>query len=272
MELFWQTYLPVNEMVSFFGISIRWYAFFIVVGAIIGFALLQKMIKKYQLEFGDLEWLMIWSVIGGIIGARLYYVIYAWPFFAENPLQILQIYNGGLGIFGAMAGFLLVIYLWCRYYNFRFLTLADFLVLAILPGQIWGRFGNYFNQELFGKPTDGWWGIIISPENRPVGYESFSFFHPVFLYESLLNLLLFLGLFVLVKKIYENKENLNKWSGTVFYFYLFGYAIIRLFLEQVRIDYSPLFLGWRVAGWFSLILLILSGFLIVSKFWKNRKK
>ena len=148
--------------------------------------------------------------------------------------------------------------------------MADFLILAILPGQILGRFGNYFNQELFGRPTDGWWGIYISPEKRPIGFENFSGFHPTFIYESFLNLFLFIFLFLLLRKLYRSEKLEKVGAGLIFYFYLFGYSAIRFLMESFRIDYSPVFFEVRVGGWLAVFLLIFSG-VYNRKIYKNKK-
>ncbi|MFA6537369.1 MAG: prolipoprotein diacylglyceryl transferase [Patescibacteria group bacterium] len=254
---FFYNYIPQSTAFLFFGLSIKWYALFIVGGSLFGVLVVRLLQKKYNLYFEKFDDLLIWSALVGIIGARVYYVFYAWDYYRDNLLDILKIYKGGLGIWGAFVGIFLVTWIWCRKKNISFWFLADQLVILIIIGQIFGRWGNYFNQEVFGRPSVGVWRIPIELANRPIGYENFATFLPMFLFESCGNLLLLLLLLVLFNLIYRQQD--SKWpSGVVFIFYLFSYSAFRFFLEFWRIDYSLTFLGLRTAQWVSLVFFVFS--------------
>src|SRR5690606_24977976 len=133
----------------------------------------------------------MWAIPFGIIGGRIYHVISTpGPYFGDEgrPLDALKIWEGGLGIWGAIAFGLVGAYIGCRRAGVSFVTFADAAAPGILIAQAIGRMGNYFNQELFGGPTDLPWALEISPTFRPAGFEEFATFHPTFLYELLWNL------------------------------------------------------------------------------------
>ena len=171
----------------------------------------------------------------GIIGARLYHVIDLWDYYSQN---LLLIFGGqGLGIFGAIIGGVigLVIYtLWKKQSPLRWLDIA---APGLILAQGIGRWGNFFNQELYGYPTDVPWAIYIEPANRLPGFEAFSHFHPLFLYESLWNFLGFALLMILGRKLRHRLID-----GDIFLLYVIYYSVGRFFLEGLKIDV------WTVAG------------------------
>jgi len=183
-----------------------------------------------------------WAVPFGIIGARIYHLITSpQAYFGEggNPADALRIWNGGLGIWGAVAFGLLGAYIGCRRHNVSFVTFIDAAAPAVLVAQAIGRIGNYFNQELFGSPTTLPWALQIDPAFRPAGYEQFETFHPTFAYEMIWALL---GAWLIV---YVDKR-LDLRGGRVFWLYVIVYTSGRLWIEMVRIDDATLVWGIRV--------------------------
>jgi prolipoprotein diacylglyceryl transferase len=210
----------------------------------------------------------------GIIGGRIYHVITspAQYFGANgNPVDALRIWEGGLGIWGAISLGAVGAYLYFRTHkttlNFR--QLLDSLAPGVVVAQAIGRIGNYFNQEVFGRPTELPWGLEIDPVNRPNGFESYSTFHPTFLYE----LLWCLVVAALLIKLPGVLKQITSKQGDVFALYIFGYTAGRVWIETLRIDEANLILGLRLNIWVSLIVLIAaSAYLIASKRRGNTKE
>jgi phosphatidylglycerol:prolipoprotein diacylglycerol transferase len=205
------------------------YGFFISIGIFLSLTFAQKLIKKKDEEI--LWGLAFWAIIFGIIGARIYHVIDFYKFYSVNPVEILKIWNGGLGIWGALAGGALGITVYLKIKKEEILPWLDIVATVTPLAQAIGRWGNFFNKEIFGKPTTLPWGIYVDPLNRPSGYLNFEKFHPLFLYESILNLTLFVVLFKNFKKHHEKLP-----AGIFTALYLGGYSVIRFFLEFLRIN------------------------------------
>ena len=206
----------------------------------------------------DTLWgLSLWAIIFGIIGARLYHVLDYLDFYIKNPVEILFLWNGGLGIFGAVLGGIGGGVIYLKVKGKKILPLLDIISVVTPLGQATGRWGNFFNNEIFGKPTTLPWGIYINPENRPLMFFNNEKFHPLFIYESILNLILF----IFLSRTYKRKHNKLK-SGFFMSVYLLGYSVIRFSLEFLRIDpwtthLSPS-LTLNVAQTISILLIILS--------------
>ena len=204
----------------------------------------------------------MWAIPAGIIGARAYHVLITDPgsYFGPNvsdPWAFLKIWEGGIGIMGAVSVGALGAWIACRRYQINYAAFADAVAPGIILAQAFGRWGNWFNQELFGKPTTLPWGLEISQSsgNFPAQYPAGTLFHPTFLYESLWNLV---GAFLL---IFLGNRFLKR--GQTFWLYVLYYGIGRFFIEVfLRIDTSETFLGLRVHVWTSgaLIVLGLIGF------------
>jgi len=214
-------------------------------------ALCWHLAKLRNLKSDDLLDLALWVVIAGIIGARLYDVfIIDWAHFSQHLDRILNIWQGGLAIHGAIIGGLIAVYTWCRYKKQNIWQWLDIITVALPLAQAIGRWGNYFNSELFGGPTNLPWGIPIAENLRPFIYKSFEYFQPAFLYESLMNLCLFIILLVLFKK---NHLKIGQSTGL----YLIGYGIIRFIMEFIRMDVTALFMGIRVPQLASILLAVI---------------
>ena len=225
-------------------LTIRYYALIILAGALLG-AWLATVEAKRRGKDGNLVWdILPWLLVGGIIGARLWHVFtpsasnvamgLTTKYYLTHPLQILMIWNGGLGIPGAVIGGALALWIYCRATKQKFLEWADIIAPGLLIGQAIGRWGNFINQELYGSPSNLPWAITIDPRYRLPGFETVAKYHPLFLYESVLNLLA-AGILLYVGRKYKNKL----YRGDIFLLYLVLYPVIRFALEYLRLDPSP---------------------------------
>ena len=239
---------------SFGLITVHWYGLLVVSGIIAGLLVTLRLAKKVNLTADEIYNLAFYLIIFSLVGARIYAVFLELPYYLAYPGQIIAVWNGGLAIHGALLGGILTLLLYCRRHRQSFWLWADLLAMALPLGQAIGRWGNYFNQELFGRPTDLAWGIPITPINRPVGYENFSYFQPTFLYESILNLLNFLILLVL----FQQRKKWHLKTGHLTLIYLINYSLIRIFMEFFRIDHTPLIFGIRVPVVVSALLIVAS--------------
>lgn len=255
---FWQNYLPQATIFSFGPFSLRWYGLLMVLAILLAiYYALFRAKNKPNLQNDKLEELFFYLLIFGLIGARLYHVFFfSWSYFSVHFFDIFKIWHGGLAIQGAILSSVLVIYFWTRLdlakqakkQAINFWQISDWLAPALALGQFLGRWGNYFNQELYGLPTKMWLGIPIEYKNRVEGFENFTHFQPTFFYESVLNLLSFFFLIFLIKK--------NVKPGLVTLLYIANYSLIRFFLEFIRIDPTPLLFTWRLPQLISLVLFL----------------
>lgn len=205
----------------------------------------------------DIGAIAIWAVPAGLIGARLYHVATDWNrLYADNPGDAIKIWDGGLGIPGGILLGTLVGVLVARHRGINLPVGLDMVAPALPLAQAIGRLGNWWNQELYGRPTDLPWGLEIDPEHRQAGYEAFSTFHPTFLYELLWNLAL-CGFLIWIDK----KRVLR--PGRLFAVYVMSYGIGRLWVEMLRIDTATRIAGLRVNEWMSMVLILGAGLFIV---------
>ena len=199
--------------------------------------------RRYQKRGGDPDLfydVALWAVPAGIVGARVYHVITSPDaYFGQGgkPLMAFAIWNGGLGIWGAVAGGALAAWLLVRHRGQRLGPIADSLAAPLLAAQALGRWGNWFNQELFGAPTTLPWGLRIDNAHLPSGYASGTLFHPTFLYECLWNLA---GVAVLLLIDRQIKVK----SGQLFASYIMVYTLGRVWIEMLRIDDAHHFLDY----------------------------
>ena len=184
---------------------------------------------------------LFWGLIGGLAGARAYHVIHEWDFYSKNLLLIFNLWRGGLGIYGALLGGSLAVFVFTKIKDLNFLKWLDIAALGLPLGQAIGRWANFINQELYGYPTDLPWKIYIRPSQRLPEFRSFIYFHPLFFYESIWNLLVFLVVLITITK-FEKKIK----KGELFCLYLSLYSFGRFWLEFLRPDVWRLF-GFPVA-------------------------
>ena len=191
----------------------------------------------------------VWAVIAGLIGSRIYHVITDWKTYQGNWGEVWQIWEGGLGIPGAVAAAAAVMWVYARQKGIPLSDIADSVAPALPLGQAIGRWGNWFNQELYGRPSDLPWALEIDPENRRFQYLDDETFHPTFLYECIWNLAL-VGALLWVGKRFTLKP------GRLFGLYVLGYSLGRLWIEFIRVDFASELAGVRVNIWVMLALII----------------
>ena len=243
-------YSPSPVIIDFGPVSIHWYGVMFSFAIIVAFLLSRKIWQKRKWLLEDFDSLVIWLLVGGILGARLLDVFwFEWWYFKDNLLDIFKIWQGGLAWHGGLIGGGLVLWWWLKKYNYYWLDILDCLAPGLALGQAIGRWGNYFNQELFGLPTKSPWGIFIDPANRPELYAGNNYFQPVFFYEFLALMLLFVGLWFLKEK--------KLTTGSLFVIYLLISGLLRWRMEFWRIDVQDVFLGWRAGIWLAIAVIVL---------------
>lgn len=223
------------------------YGLIIGIAVVVGIEIVQKQINLKEIH-------LLIPIILALIGARALYLLHNIEEILAGQIKIFNVWDGGLALFGALIGILLGTYIISKLLKRSFLELSDTFFTYIPLLQAFGRIGNYFNNELYGKPTNLPWAIEIPQENRLQGYENFSTFHPTFLYEGILNLILFAVLIYFSKKV--------KADGILLSIYLIGYSLIRLLLNRVRIDGEYIF-GIETSDLLSVIFLII-GIVLIS--------
>jgi prolipoprotein diacylglyceryl transferase len=248
-------------------LPLRGYALCIIAGIVVAVWLGERRLVARGGRPGQVQDIALWAVPFGIVGGRIYHVITdAERYFGEgrDPVTALYLWEGGLGIWGAVSFGALGAYIGARQQGVRFLPLADALAPGIVLAQAIGRWGNWFNQELFGRPTDLPWALEIDADHRPPGYADEATFHPTFLYESLWNV----GVAVLL--IWADRR-FRLGGGRVFALYVAAYCVGRAWIEMLRIDpvSADDVLGLRLNVWTSLVMFVLAvGFFV----WSARRR
>lgn len=204
-------------------------------------------------------------IIGAIVGARVYYCLLSYSYYIRNPFEIIQLWHGGISIHGAIIGGLIGGIIYAKKHKLPILKLCDIFSYGLILGQALGRWGNFFNSEAFGGPTENFLKLYIPVYKRPLEYMQYNYFHPTFLYESILDVCIFLILFFIIRKISKNTD------GIVFFSYLILYSIARITIEQIRIDSVLNLFGIPVAQIISVILIIISTFAIIRIVKKEAK-
>jgi phosphatidylglycerol:prolipoprotein diacylglycerol transferase len=215
-----------------FGIGVHWYGLLAALGILIGFPWALRRAKSRELKPARLvEETLWWAIGGGLVGARLVYVLQNIPVYIKQPLQILAVADGGLSIHGMLLGGLISGAMAAKVSRINFWKLADAALPPLLLGMILGRFGNFANGELFGYPTSLPWKMFVVPTNRPEAYLDQSFFHPIFLYDAMLNSLLLVFLLRTQQGCRFNGELLGRM--------LLGISVTRFIVEWWRINDPP---------------------------------
>lgn len=257
--------LDINPIALKLGfLEVRWYGIIIASGIIIAYLVGQREMSKRGFKDDFLTDLLIWAVPIAIICARIYYVIFEWGYYKDHLGQIVQIWNGGIAIHGALIGGALTVYVFCKRRGVNFWKVADILAPSILIGQIIGRWGNFMNQEAYGSVVDrsfleslyipDW---IIEQMNVGGFYH-----HPTFLYESMWNVV---GLIIL---LLLRKVNLLR--GEIFLVYIMWYSFGRYFVEGLRTD--SLYIGpLRMAQLISLVALVVAAIVLIYRRRKSMK-
>ncbi len=244
--------------ISFFQIGpfrLHIYALCIIAGIVVATLMTNHRLTKRGAERWVVLDIGLPAVILAMIGARIYHVLtHLGDYIGEgiDPWSWLYIWEGGIAIYGALIGGAVGAWIGCRWTGIRFWSFADALAPGILLAQAMGRFGNWFNQELFGLPTDAPWGLEISPSNPafPPGLAPDTLFHPTFLYEVVWNTM---GAIVL---LWLGHKFVLQW-GKLFAVYLIWYGAGRIVWESIRIDPSEIILGLRVNVWAAILGVVL---------------
>ncbi|MHB1126052.1 MAG: prolipoprotein diacylglyceryl transferase [Bacillota bacterium] len=219
---------------------IRWYGLLISTALGLGTFLAYREARRQGINPDHILNLVLLVAPLGIVGARLYYVLFSWGYYSSNPGEVFAVWHGGLAIHGAILAGGLGVYIYVRRQGLNFWELADIMAPSVILGQAIGRWGNYFNGEAYGSPTTLPWAIYVDGAYR----------HPAFFYEFIWDMLIFAFLFWLRRRISTLK-------GDVFLIYLMLYSLGRFFIEQLRTD--SLMLGpLRVAQVVSIITIIIS--------------
>ena len=263
---------PGSQLVNLGFFSIKWYGLLIALSIILGLNLSKKLARYRGIDPHLVSEILPSLVLSSIIGARIYYVIFEYRQFSGDnfftPIKIFNIYlnipsflaiwEGGIAIHGALLGGFLSIYLFCKSKKIPLKIFLDLLMPSVILGQAIGRWGNFFNNEAFGIPTNLPWKVFIPLTNRPIIFSNSQFFHPTFLYESLWNLLIFILLIYVFNK--QNKDH-SILPGLITCIYLITYSFGRFWIEGLRIDslclggYPPYCEGGlRIAQFISIFL------------------
>jgi prolipoprotein diacylglyceryl transferase len=240
---------PSDGVVHLGPIPIHVYGVLLAIGVVVATVIAGRRWVRWGHERREFDDVVVWIVLGGIIGARLYHVATDYEKFEGDWLRVFEIWRGGLSIWGVMAGGLLGVIVACRIRHIEIPLMTDAIVPGLLVAQAIGRWGNWFNQELFGEPTTLPWGLEIDPAHRPAGYHAYATFHPTFLYESIYCLAL-VALLLWV----ERRWRLRTGQSTALY--LAGYCFGRFWLENLRIDEAKVIGGLRVNAWVSLLVML----------------
>jgi phosphatidylglycerol:prolipoprotein diacylglycerol transferase len=252
--------------------GIHWYGILIVTGVVLGASYASWRAKRDG-EDPDHVWnALILAIILGIIGSRIYHVfsqpeggMVGWTYYREHPIEILYIWQGGMGIYGAIVGGVLGVLVYAWRVRLRPLQWLDYGAPGLALGQAIGRWGNFVNQELYGPPTNASWGLIIDPQYRIAPYNDLTayppdtLFHPTFLYESVWCLLLFIALALIAHRLKDRKL-----EGDVILGYIVGYPLGRFFIEYFRPD------AWMIgpiaaAQLFAILCVVGGGALLIVR-------
>ena len=252
--------MPINRVAFSIGsFNVYWYGILIAIGLLLAVTYAYFNADRYDVDRSKLIDCVIVGIVTSIIGARAYYVLFKWDYFSAHPGEIIDIRDGGIAIYGAIIGALVGGLIMAKIRKMKFLPILDITMTCFLIGQAIGRWGNFFNQEAFGTPTDSIFRMV-SENTGGVGV------HPCFLYESVWCALGFLFLFIFNRKF-------QKYHGQVFYLYLVWYGAERVVVEGLRTD--SLYLPFQVFGadirvsqLLSVVLVIVGIILLIV----NRKK
>lgn len=235
---------PDPVLVRIGSLSIYWYGVLIVSGAMLA-AQIASWLSRRNGHNPETAWnMLVLLLLAGIVGGRIYHVLSSWEYYRLHPGEIFGIQMSGFGIYGSVIAGLAALWLYCRKQGLRFLEWADYVAPGLLLAQAIGRFGNYFNSELYGVCTDLPWGVYIPPANRLEWLADCERFHPTFFYEAALN---FAGAMILLY-LARRWEKGRLW-GDIFFLYGLIYPVIRFFIEQPALRPDAYHVEhWMIAG------------------------
>ena len=253
---------PSENVFELGPLTIRVYGLMLLLGIVVAVVILGKLWTRFGGDWDLVYRAAMWGVLWGIVGARVYHVITSWDAVPDEWWGVFAVWKGGLGVWGGVAAGVVAGAIVVRRAGANVPLFADCVAPGILLAHGIGRFGNYFNQELFGTPTSLPWGLEIDPENRPAGYELSETFHPTFLYEFIWDAAgAAAGIWLVVRQKLK--------PGGVFWLYVMWYSLARFaWEEQLRTDPSNQVFGMRLNFWIAL------GFFIVGAIglaWTQRR-
>ena len=247
-----------GSQISLGPLHLRAYGVLIALGVVAAVWLAERRWVAGGGAAGTMSSLALWAVPAGLIGARLYHVATDYELYTHHPLDAFKVWQGGLGIWGGVAGGVFVGCVVGRRRGLDMRRLMDAAAPALPLAQAIGRWGNYFNQELFGRPSKLPWALRVDPAYRPKGFAQYATFHPTFLYESLWDLAV-VGLLLLA----ERKLRIRR--GYLFVLYVALYTFGRFWTEYLRIDFAHKFLGLRLNDWVSILIFAAATLLLVLR-------
>ena len=267
---------PGEIIFSIGTFHVHYYGITMALALLFGITVIQLITKKFYPEINPevIYDIAPHVILFGIIGARLYYCLLSHDYYSQHISEIIEIWQGGLSIHGALIGGFLGGAIYALRHKLPLLKLCDIFSFGICPGQAIGRWGNFFNSEAFGSPTNWFLKLYIPPSHRPWSYMQYEYFQPTFLYESIADILIFLILFFVIRKLTgrvgspTHQHELSKpKDGIIFFSYLILYSIVRILIEQIRIDSVLDIYGIPVAQIVSIVFILLStiAILIINK-------
>lgn len=239
------------------NLTVTWYAIFILSGIIVAYILINKESKKYNISSSFVSNLIFWCVIFGIIGARIYYVLFNLDYYMQDPIEIIKIWNGGLAIHGGIIAGIITLVVYCKKYKINILKMTDIACVGVIIAQAIGRWGNFFNGEAHG-------GIVSRAFLENLHLPNFIiegmhigkyYYAPTYLYESILNVIGFI-LLIIIRKFKKIK------LGNITALYLIWYGIVRFIIESMRTD-SLLLGNMKIAQLISIIMIIIGMIMLI---------
>ncbi len=240
-------------------ISIKWYGVLVALAIALCYVLILREIRQGKVDENKFDTFFLITILSGLIGARIGFVIQNISYYSQDILGIFKFWDGGLSIHGAIILGVLGLYISTRVLKLNFVKISSIIAPYLFLGGAIGRWGNYFNEEIIGKPATGLLKMSVSLANRPLEFENIQYFHPVFLYESILFILAFALYFIFR----------NSLKNHAIYYTLIVYSLIRVIIEFWRIDYRPIFIGFDLAQLVSLAIIFIS---IIFYFVLSNKK
>lgn len=252
---------PSQILCTIFGLNIYYYGVIMALAIAVGVLVSDWAgTKFFGLKKETIIDLAPYLIIFGIIGARLYYCALNYDFYLRFPTEIIAIRHGGISIHGAILGGFAGLLIFAKRHKINPIKLCDVSAIGLPLAQAIGRWGNFFNSEAFGRPTDLPWKLYIAPQYRPIPYQDCKFFHPAFLYESILDILIFIIILILAKNGKIKKD------GNLALIYLIMYSIVRILVEMVRLDSVKYVFGMPVAIFVSIGIIIISVVLLIINY------
>ena len=259
--MFLHTWYPQPLIATLGGLQLHWYGLLLALAALVGIGVMELIGKRYKLDANKLFDLALIVLVVGFIGARFYHVLNEWAYYSAHPIEAFKVWNGGLALHGGLIAGGLTLIAMAKRWKWNLWLIADIAAPAFALAQAIGRWGNYFNQELFGLPTGRPWGIPIDVLNRPPAYYTNTYFHPTFLYESIGLLVITAGLWFLHwRRWKKSAAPQNPRYGAIALTYLIVASTLRIAVETLRLDRTPIIGGVRlpmlIAGLFIVVSLV----------------